>query len=181
MKFIAVLLPLLFVGCGKNEPITQLKEGSHILVSESGKFIETVGRTPRIVANKLLGANEDTNEDLETLENEVEEIYQELTNDIFELTLEVSDLKEYINTVKEDGQDNKEFLLDSIDDIHGELLSEIRKGDKKTLKKIRKLRKKVRNFRSDIRDLENLVDGIEVECERFKRTRFLTYCEIVNN
>jgi len=59
-----LLILLALISCGKNEPLDALKDGSHLFVEKTGDMLESVGRAPRIVANKLLGTSEDSDENI---------------------------------------------------------------------------------------------------------------------
>ena len=102
--FLAMLLIVTAVSCGKNEPLRQLGDGAELFAQESGKFLESVGRIPRIVLNKVLGTDPDTDEELDDLEKEV----AKLKKDLLKKYNKVFDLYKELKKKVEDGDESSD-------------------------------------------------------------------------
>jgi prefoldin subunit 5 len=93
-----VLLTLL-ISCGKREPLTQLGEMGEFTFDQTGKMLEKVIRTPRIIGRKLLGIENDV--------DKLEERDSYLKNQIDNLVLDVNELYSLIDNL-ETNQDSLE-------------------------------------------------------------------------
>lgn len=166
------IVALSLQSCGKNEPITQIKEGSHLLVERSGKFIESVGQVPRKIGNKLLGTSEDTDEKADKNEQDIAELLEKLNSAIFELNTDINNLNYDLRSL-----DDK--LVSTINDIHYELLT----TSTNNTAQINSLMRKVRRLKQNIRVIDNNIDNLEVVCDYLNlgHRHLLTYCELERN
>lgn len=151
---ILLFMTILVSSCGKNEPLTQLKEGSHLLVEELGSFLEEVGQAPRKIGNKLLGTSEDTDEDLKDLENEVEQNYNLMVAMFSEVYSDISDLETKVD-------DNNQNMVTALQDQYDVLIDQINAGDKKNKDKIRKLFLKIKKLKRKVANIKRNVRRIQ--------------------
>lgn len=154
MKLLLVLLTLLTVSCGKNEPITKL-----------GEFAENVGQTPRILANQLLGTDSESDEKIDQLEKELEYLYSLTLEQFIELTGEIAALQAEDSRINDILQD--EILV---------LKKKIKKVKRKNRQKIRDLRREVEDLSLIVSQIDGRIDSLEVVCTRFRG--FLRSCEL---
>lgn len=153
------------------------EKGSHDIVYNGGKFIESVGQIPRNIGNKLLGTSEDSDENISDLQKELDILYAEFYEAIAELNQDMDDMKIEL-------QGENQALQDVVDNGHTSLLRQIRQGDRRNLRKIRRLRQNVRRLRQNVRTIRRNVNNLEVVCEYddfLWSVDFATYCELERN
>ncbi len=148
MKLLTIITAtLLFISCGKNEPLTQIKDGSNHLVKKIGEIGEDLGQIPRQIGNKLLGTNEDTDENLEELENKVDNNYDAMLQLIKKLSTEIESVDSKVDI-------NNNSLVASLQEQYDELIQIIEQGDStnealiiETNRKLRDLKRKVNRIK----------------------------------
>ena len=168
--------------------ITKTNDAKNAVLSNTGNFgediasgAEALAQAPKNSVNQLLGIDEKTDEELRDLERDVDELYQEMLESFADIRIDIDATKFMIRDVNSDLQESKDEINQNIEDVHTELADEIARGDRKNLRKIRNIRSKISQVKSDLRLLENVVDGLEVECQQFRFTPFITSCELVQN
>jgi len=73
-KLVLLVTALSLVSCGKNEPTGRLLKSGEKVVGHFISVGEKIGQIPRKIGNALLGTDEDSNEDLDDLENRVDDL-----------------------------------------------------------------------------------------------------------
>ena len=168
--------------------ITKTNDAKNEVLRNTGNFgediasgAEALAQAPKNSVNQLLGVDEKTDEELRDLERYVDELYQEMLESFADMRIDIDATKFMINDVNSDLQESKDEINQNIEDVHTELSDEISRGDRRNLRKIRNIRSKIRQVKSDLRLLERVVNGLEVECQRFRFAPFITSCELVQN
>lgn len=127
-----ILFPL-FVSCGKNDVLKKAKDFTDELATNSREFIdggihniaygvgktgEQIGQVPRIIGNKLLGTDADTDENLHDLEKRVDELYQQFLSNYTKLLGDISTVKIDLISASEDTTDLIDALNTALDDLN---------------------------------------------------------------
>ena len=145
-------------------------------IYNGGKFIESVGQVPRKIANDILGTDEDSDENLHDLQKQVDAMYIEFYEALADLGSEMDEMKIEL-------QGDNQALQDVVDNVHTSLLRQIRRGDRRSLSKIRALKNQLRDLRYNVRQIRRHINDLEVVCDYFRLgwRYFATYCELESN
>lgn len=127
-----ILFPL-FVSCGKNEALTTFGKGLETGFQQLGKTSEQIGRIPRILGNKILGTNEDSDENLKNLENE-----------LYHLNKKIDELKE-----------NLEYKLNLLSNYDNDVSTNLNN----VLISITQNSENLTTLQNDLNSLDNLLDS----------------------
>lgn len=120
MRTLTLLTLLTLTSCGKNEPLDALKDGSHLLVQKTGSFIEIVGQAPRIVANKLLGTSEDSDENIEKNREDIDNNSDSNKNNSDDISNNSDDISENEKKIAKN-EEKIDDLYDLLDGLYLQL------------------------------------------------------------
>ena len=167
-----------------DQELTEIKETTyregHNGIKNGSKFVEGLGQVPRKIGNKLLGTSEDSNEDVNSIEKNLQDLENELDELESEFWESFAELSGDMDEMKIELQGENQELQEAIDEAHSDLLRKIKRGDKRNKEQIRALKNKVRELKYNVREIRRHVNNLEVVCEylRLGHRRLVEYCEL---
>jgi chromosome segregation ATPase len=163
MKYLLFVTLLTTVSCGKKEPVGQLAEGLPKLTEGVGEYLETVGRIPRQLGNAILGTSDDTDNDLDELEDKVDANYELMLQMFSEVDQELFNLESEVDS-------NYDYLVGELQDQYDDLTDQIEEGDEKNASKIRRNLERIRNLRSKVRRIASRVRRTRQQVRDLRQT-----------
>ena len=116
-KITGLLLVTSLISCGKSEPLTTFGKGLETGFQQLGKTGEQIGRIPRIIGNKILGTDADSDENIKSLEKRVDELYKKFLENYTSLLSKINQVKNDLVQYEEDNDEVIDQLNEALNDL----------------------------------------------------------------